>query len=189
MKITKFKIGKTEGLFIPIPYIYKNFKLVQYATAGTYIMETDSTGLNNWKINIPRGNYEIIGRSNELAPELVEEKFEVPFKEYIKLLNEKDITVNYSDHSDFLLVVILTERNETMKLDIEIFDKDGKTLHIGSVISRFLFKQAEKFDMDVNDLVIGLETVHPIRDDGCNLLQLMDGNFKLIDELLSENGL
>ena len=31
-----------------------------------------------------------------------------------------------------------------MKLDIEIFDKDGKTLHIGSVISRFLFKQAEK---------------------------------------------
>ena len=76
-----------------------------------------------------------------------------------------------------------------MKLDIEIFDKDGKTLHIGSVISRFLFKQAEKFDMDVNDLVIGLETIHPIRNDGCNLLQLMDDNFQLIDELLSENGL
>ena len=110
MKITKFKIGENEGLFIPIPYMYKNFKLVQYATAGTYIMETDSNGLNHWKINIPKGNYEIIGRSNELAPELVEEKFEVPFKQYIKLLNEKDITVNYSDHSDFWLVVVLTER-------------------------------------------------------------------------------
>ena len=110
MKITKFKIGENEGLFIPIPYMYKNFKLVQYATAGTYIMENDSTGLNHWKINIPRGNYEIIGRSNELAPELVEEKFKVPFEKYIKLLNEKNITVNYSDHSDFWLVVILTER-------------------------------------------------------------------------------
>lgn len=110
MKITKFKIGENEGLFIPIPYMYKNYKLVQYATAGTYIIETDSTGLNHWKINIPRGNYEIIGRSNELPPELVEEKFKVPFEKYIKLLNEKNITVNYSDHSDFWLVVILTER-------------------------------------------------------------------------------
>jgi hypothetical protein len=110
MKITKFKIGKIEGLFIPVPYMYKNFEVVQYNTAGTYIMETDSNELNHWKINIPRGNYEIIGRSNELAPELVEEKFKVPFKQYIKLLNEKDITVNFSDHSDFWLVVILTER-------------------------------------------------------------------------------
>ena len=110
MKITKFKIGENEGLFIPIPYIYKNFKLVQYATAGTYIMETDSTGLNHWKINIPKGNYEIIGRSHELSPELVKEKFQVPFKKYIRLLNKKDITVNYSDSSDFWLVVVLTER-------------------------------------------------------------------------------
>ena len=109
MKITKFKIGKTEGLFVPTPYIYKNCTLVQYATAGTYIMETDSTGLNHWKIKIPRGNYEILGRSNELTPELAERKFEVTFKEYIKLLNEKDITVNYSDHSDFWLVLILTK--------------------------------------------------------------------------------
>ena len=32
-----------------------------------------------------------------------------------------------------------------MELDIEIFDKDGNALHIGSVISRFLFKQAVKY--------------------------------------------
>ena len=67
-------------------------------------------GENKDQLVFNRGNYEIIGWSNELAPELVEEKFKVPFKQYIKLLNEKDITVNYSDHSDFWLVVILTER-------------------------------------------------------------------------------
>ena len=76
-----------------------------------------------------------------------------------------------------------------MELDIEIFDKDGKALHIGSVISRFLFKQAEKHDRDVEDIIIGLEVIHPLRDDGCNRLQLTDDNFTLIDEVVTPNGL
>ena len=76
-----------------------------------------------------------------------------------------------------------------MELDIEIFDKDGKALHIGSVISRFLFKQAEKHDRDVEDIIIGLEVIHPLRDDGCNRLQLTDDNFTLIDEIVTPNGL
>ncbi len=76
-----------------------------------------------------------------------------------------------------------------MELDIEIFDKDGKALHIGSVISRFLFKQAEKHDRDVEDIIIGLEVIHPLRDDGCNRLQLTDDNFTLIDEMITPNGL
>jgi len=76
-----------------------------------------------------------------------------------------------------------------MELDIEIFDKDGKALHIGSVISRFLFKQAEKHDKDVEDLVIGLEIIHPLRNDGCNKLQLTDIDFHGIDEIITPNGL
>ncbi len=76
-----------------------------------------------------------------------------------------------------------------MELDIEIFDKNGKALHIGSVISRFLFKQAEKHDRDVEDIIIGLEVIHPLRDDGCNRLQLTDDNFMLIDEMITPNGL
>ena len=76
-----------------------------------------------------------------------------------------------------------------MQLDIEIFDKDGKALHIGSIISRFLFKQAEKHDRDVEDIIIGLEVIHPLRDDGCNRLQLTDDNFTLIDEVVTPNGL
>lgn len=69
-----------------------------------------------------------------------------------------------------------------MEHDLEIFDKDGNTLHIASVISRFLFKQAEKHNKDVEDLIIGLE-----RDDGCNKLQLLDCDFNLIDEVVVQN--
>ena len=76
-----------------------------------------------------------------------------------------------------------------MEHDLEIFDKDGKALHIASVISRFLFKQAEKHNKDVNDLVIGVETIYPLRDDGCNKVQLLDCDFNLIDEVIAQNGL
>lgn len=106
MKIKKIKIGEIETLFISIPYIYKNFKIVEYPKAGTYIMETDSKDLNHWKIKIPNGDYEIVGRSNELWRELVLEKLNIEFDEYINILYEHDITVCYSDHSNFWLVVV-----------------------------------------------------------------------------------
>ena len=76
-----------------------------------------------------------------------------------------------------------------MEHDLEIFDKDGKALNIASIISRFLFKQAVKHNKDVEDLVIGLEIIHPLRDDGCNKLQLLDCDFNLIDEVIAQNGL
>jgi hypothetical protein len=77
-----------------------------------------------------------------------------------------------------------------MELDIEIFDKDGKALHIGSVISRYLFKLAEKHDKNVEDLLLGVELGHPIRDDGKVLIELiMDSDFNRIDSVLCPNGL
>lgn len=72
-----------------------------------------------------------------------------------------------------------------MEHDLEIFDKDGNALNIASVISSFLFKQAVKHNKDVEDLVIGLEIIHPLRDDGCNKLQLLDCDFNLIDEVIA----
>jgi hypothetical protein len=106
----EFNAGKHKGLFISVPYIYKNFKIEQYSKRfGTYLVETDSNSLNHWKIKIPNGCYDIIGLSNKLEPELVKSKIGIPFKDYINILNEKDITVNYSDTSNFWLVVLLTE--------------------------------------------------------------------------------
>ncbi len=59
MEITES--NKQDFLFVNVPSWYKNFIIVQYPIYGTYIMETDSTGLNHWKMNIPRGNYKIVG--------------------------------------------------------------------------------------------------------------------------------
>lgn len=81
------------------------------------------------------------------------------------------------------------KKQKTMELDIEIFDKDGKALHIGSVISRYLFKLAEKHDKDVEDLLIGIELSQPIRDDGKNTIELMDLGLNRIDNILCSNGL
>ena len=104
----KFKIGKKEVFFIPIPYSLKKFEVVQDPFLPfTYIMEKDGSGLDIWNVNVPKGEYEIIGRSHELSLELVEEKFGVQFHEYIYELNKGGITVSYSDGSNFWLVVII----------------------------------------------------------------------------------
>jgi hypothetical protein len=59
MNITKE--NQSEFLLVNVPEMYSDFKLVHYGYAGTYIMETNSTGLNHWKMHIPKGNYELIG--------------------------------------------------------------------------------------------------------------------------------
>lgn len=107
--IVDFKLGNNKGIFVGIPYRFKNFTIEQYPVSGTYLMETDSKELNHWKTKIPKGDYRYIGRSNELSPEFVESELNVPFEEYITMLNELGITVNYSDHSNFW-AVLLTER-------------------------------------------------------------------------------
>jgi len=76
-----------------------------------------------------------------------------------------------------------------MELDIKIFDKDGKELHVGSVISRYLFNLAEKHHKDVEELLIGIELSQPSRDDGQNTIELMDLDFNRIDNVLCPNGL
>lgn len=38
--------------------------------------------------------------------------------------------------------------------DLEIFDKDGKALHIADVISRFIVDKAEQYKVGVNEVMI-----------------------------------
>jgi hypothetical protein len=112
-KIVEFNTKKHKGLFITVPYttkpeecFFKNKESLKFALMCGY-------GRNELKfipIVFPEGSYEIVGLSNQLEPELVESKIEIEFKDYIKILNEKDIAVNYSDTSNFWLVVLLTER-------------------------------------------------------------------------------
>jgi hypothetical protein len=112
-KIVEFKTGKNKGLFISVPYttkpeecFFKDKESLRFALMCAY----GRSELSFIPIVIPEGNYEIVGLSNQLEPEIVEAKIKIPFKDYIKILNKKDITVNYSDTSNFWLVVLLTER-------------------------------------------------------------------------------
>ena len=59
-------VEESEIISINVPEEYSNFVIKQYGRSGTWIMETDSVGLNHWKANIPRGNYEILGFTKDV---------------------------------------------------------------------------------------------------------------------------
>ena len=88
--LVKFNTKKVKGLFVKVPDNYKNFVLMQYARAGTWVMETDSKELNHWKINIPKGNYNIIGFSKSLKESEVDVYLKMSFADYLIMLSEKD---------------------------------------------------------------------------------------------------
>lgn len=62
----KIKIPDNKLYFVNVPNEYKNFVIKNYGYAGTWLMETDSKGLNNWKIPLPKKNYEILGFVNDV---------------------------------------------------------------------------------------------------------------------------
>lgn len=41
--------------------------------------------------------------------------------------------------------------------DLEIFDKDGKALHIADVIARFLEQEAQKVKFSIDDVTVGID--------------------------------
>ena len=63
------------------------------------------------------------------------------------------------------------------------------TSHKTDVISCFLYEMAAKHNVSIDDIIIGIEEIHPRRDDGKIKLQVMDLDFNLLEEFLSENGL
>lgn len=91
-------------MFVPVPDSYQNFTIVDYTRAGTWVMETDSKGLNHWKINIPRGEYEIVGFSHKITEDQCL-GIGITFKDYMKILSNNDITIDYSKFSGQWLVL------------------------------------------------------------------------------------
>lgn len=110
--IVEFKAGGNKGLFISGPYttkpkecFFKDKESLKFALMCGY--GRNGEVLSYIPIIIPKANYKIVGLSNQLEPEFAEKEIGIPYKDYIKILYEKDITVNYSDTSNFWLVVML----------------------------------------------------------------------------------
>lgn len=104
--IVKFNTKEVKGLFVKVPDAYKNFVVKQYSVAGTWVMETDSKELNHWKIQIPKGKYGIVGFFNSLKESEVEVHLKMSMPDYLIMLSEKDITVNYSKYTGQWLVLL-----------------------------------------------------------------------------------
>lgn len=104
--IVKFKTPMVKGLFVKVPDAYKNFVIKQYAFAGTWVMETDSKELNHWKINVPMGQYSILGFSHKIKEYEVEKILGLSMPEYMHLLSDHDITVDYSKVTGQWLILV-----------------------------------------------------------------------------------
>ena len=69
----QIEIPKNKLLFVTVPELYNEFEIVNYEYAGTWLMENNSKKLNAWKIKIPNGKYEIIGRIKDVIIENLSE--------------------------------------------------------------------------------------------------------------------
>ena len=63
----QIEVDEKELYYINVPMGMKNFKIVNYGYAGSWLMETDSKELNHWKDSLPFGyKYEVLGFVNDV---------------------------------------------------------------------------------------------------------------------------
>jgi hypothetical protein len=63
----KIEVPKNKLLQVLVPDHIEKFEIINYGYAGTYLMESNSKELNAWKIKIPNGNYEVIGKIKDVV--------------------------------------------------------------------------------------------------------------------------
>ena len=110
--IVEFNTGKIKGLFISVPYNirveechFKDKESLRYALMVGF--GSKDSILSFIPIIIPEANYKIIGLSNQLTEKQMSDELGLTYHEYLRFLGKKDITVNYSDFSNYWLVVVL----------------------------------------------------------------------------------
>ena len=108
--IVQFDIGKIKGLFISVPYNtivdechFKDKESLRFALMVCF---GNKNAIPSFiPIVMPEGNYKIIGLSSQLSESKIEE-LGLTYHEYLRLLSKYDITVCYSDFSNYWLVVV-----------------------------------------------------------------------------------
>lgn len=111
--IVKFITKTKRGLFISVPYttIPKecHIKDKEGLMFALMVCFGSKGSIPSWMpIVIPEADYEILGLSNRLSEDDMK-KLDMAYKEYVDFLYEQDITVNYSDFSNFWLVLVEKE--------------------------------------------------------------------------------
>ena len=82
-----------NGLFVKVPEEFDTFVMMNYAFAGTWVMEKDSKLFNHWKINVPQGKYEILDFSMNMS-EVIKDRLNLDIPGYFLLLYENGISVD-----------------------------------------------------------------------------------------------
>lgn len=60
-------VPKDKLLQVLVPEHIQKCEIVNYGYAGTWLMESNSKNLNAWKMQLPMGKYEVIGRVNDVV--------------------------------------------------------------------------------------------------------------------------
>ena len=61
------EVDQKDLRVITVPEQYKNFEIQNFGYAGVYLMETDSTSLNHWKMYLGKDvRYEILGFAKDV---------------------------------------------------------------------------------------------------------------------------
>lgn len=111
-KIVEFQTKKSKGLFISVPYNVIVEKCEFISLDEIKIIHP----IKNYKgefidsinrMTIPKGYNKIVGLSNKLTEKQMSDELGLSYHEYLRFLDENEITVNYSDTSNYWLVVVL----------------------------------------------------------------------------------
>lgn len=102
--IQQFQTDIFKGIFVKVPENYENFVIKQYGYAGTWLMEIDSKELNHWKVNIPKGDYKIIGFADRLSEDqkkmICDLSTDLGFKQmYVDYQHESEVSLDNSFES------------------------------------------------------------------------------------------
>lgn len=108
--IVEFNTGKVKGLFISVPYntIIEECYFLNKEGSALAVGYDFKNKIGRWiPIVIPKGNYKIVGLSHQITEKQINDELRLTYLEYLRFLGEKDITVNYSDFSNYWMVVVL----------------------------------------------------------------------------------
>ena len=109
--IVEFKTNKVKGLFVSVPFnsIVEDchFKDKESMPFALMVCHGSKNSIPSFfPIVLPKREYKLLGFSSSIDEKTVEENLGISFKEYIKILNDNDITVCYSDWSNYWFVLI-----------------------------------------------------------------------------------